>query len=60
MEVQNLPTVYWNPEILTNEMGFAEITIGQNLQMPLKICIEGVTEKNNPFRKVFFFDMEMH
>ncbi|WP_255037535.1 carboxypeptidase-like regulatory domain-containing protein [Lacihabitans soyangensis] len=51
---QNIPTVYWNPEILTNEKGLAEIAIGQNLTLPMKICIEGVTQKNIPFRKVFF------
>jgi hypothetical protein len=53
-DAQNIPTVYWNPEILTNEKGLAEITIGQNIQLPLKICIQGVTQKNIPFRKVFF------
>ncbi|HLO46089.1 MAG TPA: TonB-dependent receptor [Leadbetterella sp.] len=50
----NLPTLYWNPEVLTNEKGMAEISIGQNLNLPLKISIEGVTQKNIPFRKVFF------
>lgn len=54
VEAQNLPTVYWNPEILTDEKGFAEITVGQNLEFPLKISIEGVTQKNIPFKKVFF------
>ncbi len=53
-KTQNIPTVYWNPEILTNEKGLVEISIGQNLTLPLKICIEGVTQKNIPFRKVFF------
>jgi hypothetical protein len=50
----NKPTVYWNPEVLTNEKGLGYFSIGENVTLPLKVCIEGVTQNNNPFRKVFY------
>ena len=55
-EGKSLPTAYWNPEVLTNEKGIAEVTLGQNLKLPLKIYIEGITQKNIPFKKVFFLN----
>jgi hypothetical protein len=50
----NKPTVYWNPEVLTNEKGLGYFSIGENTTLPLKVCIEGVTQNNIPFRKVFY------
>ena len=55
-EGKSLPTAYWNPEVLTNEKGIAEVSLGQNLKLPLKIYIEGITQKNIPFKKVFFLN----
>lgn len=51
---ESLPTSYWNPEILTDEKGKASINIGENAILPLKVTIEGVSQSNVPFRKVFF------
>ncbi len=51
---ESLPTSYWNPEILTDEKGNGTIRIGENLILPLKVTLEGVSQSNVPFRKVFF------
>ncbi|MCP9770051.1 hypothetical protein EGI22_19280 [Lacihabitans sp. LS3-19] len=50
----NKPTIYWNPEVITNEKGLGHFSIGENATLPLKVCIEGVTQNNIPFRKVFY------
>lgn len=51
---ESLPTSYWNPEILTDEKGNATVIIGENPILPLKVTIEGLSQSNIPFRKVFF------
>lgn len=51
---ESLPTSYWNPEIITDEQGKAKASIGENPILPLKISIEGVSQNNAPFRKVFY------
>ncbi len=48
----NNPTIYWAPEILTDEKGTAKI----ELQMPAKpyrITLEGVTQNNIAFKREF-------
>jgi hypothetical protein len=51
---ESLPTSYWNSEILTDKKGNAVIRIGENSILPLKMTLEGISQNNVPFRKVFF------
>lgn len=54
---ENQPTIYWNPEILTNPNGEASVEfVRKDFKNKIKIEIHGISNTNLPFKSVFYLD----
>jgi hypothetical protein len=54
---EELPTLYWNAEVISDQTGKAEIEFDRiNTNNPLKVVIQGINSRNQPFSKVLYID----
>ena len=54
---ENEPTMYWNPEILTDSKGEASVEfVRKDFKNKIKIEIQGISSTNVPFRSVLYLD----